>query len=145
MISRIVNGETAEAGAWSWTVSLDLRQDLCGGAILSASWIITAAHCLENILVSDVIVYAGSNHVWSGTQIKSASYFVVHPNYDPNTMVNDIALIKLISPLDVRSSNLGTICLPSVDSITLANSEWPPANTTVRNFSLLFKEFIWKF
>lgn len=134
MVSRIVNGETAEIDAWTWAVSLKIGEGLCGGSILSPSWIITAAHCLREVQVSDITVHAGSNNIWSNRQIKTASSIVLHPNYNPSAFTSDIALIKLASPLDMKGSKLRTICLPSVDSASLANKEWPEPNTTVRCF-----------
>jgi len=133
-ITRIVNGETATIGAWSWTVSLQIeRWFLCGGSILSSSWIITAAHCVENVIASEITVYAGSNIRWSGNQTRIGSRVVVHPNYSSDTSSNDIALIKLASPLEMMNSSIHPICLPSINSTILANGEWPVANTTVSN------------
>ncbi|CAF0936786.1 unnamed protein product [Rotaria sordida] len=112
-VNRIINGETAEATAWSWTVSLLIEFSyFCGGSILSDSWIITAAHCMEKVKPSDVIVYAGSN-------IRFTAY------------TNDIALIELSFPLNMMDSSIHTLCLPSVHSSILANGEWPVPNTTV--------------
>jgi secreted trypsin-like serine protease len=137
-ITRIVNGETAEIGAWGWTVSLEIEQRfLCGGSVISPSWVITAAHCMKDVIASDINVYAGSNDLWSGNQIRNGLRVIVHPNYDPNTLSNDIALIKLSSPLDVTNSSIRTICLPSINSTILSYSEWPVANTTV-NISFSF-------
>ena len=114
---------------------MKIGDSLCDGSILSSSWILTAAHCLKQVKASDITVHTGSNDVWSIPQIKTASYFVRHPNYNPRAYTSDIALIKLASPLDMKGSNLRTICLPNVDSASLANlSEWPEPNTTVRCF-----------
>ncbi|XP_041650202.1 serine protease 38-like [Cheilinus undulatus] len=43
---RIVGGTLAAVDKWGWQVSMHWRgRHVCGGAIISPHWIITAAHC----------------------------------------------------------------------------------------------------
>ena len=132
-LSRIVGGESAGTSTWSWAVSLSITEGsgtaLCGGAILSSSWIITAAHCMAGIAASEVTVYAGSNVRYNG-QSRVASRVIVHPGYVSRTKVNDIALLQLSAPL-AMTTDVTTICIPSVLSSTLIDGEWPPADLTV--------------
>ncbi|CAF3614842.1 unnamed protein product, partial [Rotaria sp. Silwood2] len=100
------------------------------GAILSSSWIITAAHCVYGISASQVTVYAGSNTRFSG-QSRVASSITVHPSYVSSTKINDIALIRLSTPLTMSSSAVNIICIPSISSVTLSAGEWPPADLSV--------------
>jgi secreted trypsin-like serine protease len=130
-VSRIVGGETAGTNTWGWAVSISIGGgSLCGGSILSSSWIITAAHCLNGISPSQVIVYAGSNTRFSG-QNRVASSIFVHPSYNSATKINDIAIIQLTTPLTMLSSAVKPICIPSVDSSTLSAGEWPSAGLYV--------------
>ncbi len=129
-LSRIVGGEAAGQSTWGWAVSISINGDsLCGGSILSSTWIITAAHCLSGVSASNVIVYAGSNAPFSG-QARTAYRTYVHPSYVSKTKVNDIALIQLGTPLTMTSS-MSTICIPSVSTLTLSTGEWPPAGLNV--------------
>lgn len=45
---RVVGGKPAKPGAWPWVVAM-YRDGVfhCGGVILDASWILTAAHCVD--------------------------------------------------------------------------------------------------
>jgi hypothetical protein len=132
-VTRIVGGEPAAVTTWSWAVSLYIGSgSLCGGSIVSASWVITAAHCVNGVAASSITVYAGSNQRWTGTQTRRVSQIIVHPSYNSVTFVNDIALLRLSSSLIVGDPTVASICLPSVDSSTLANSQWPAVDTSVR-------------
>ena len=134
-ISRIVGGESAASATWSWAVSISVDgQYLCGGSIISSSWVITAAHCVRGYTASQITIYAGSTIRFSGTQTRVGSQLIVHPSYDPSTYVNDIALVRLATPLDMSDPYVSMICLPSVSSDILSTSEWPPADTSVSIF-----------
>jgi secreted trypsin-like serine protease len=129
-ITRIVGGEAAGTSTWGWAVSISINgNSLCGGSVLSSTWIITAAHCLSGVRASQVIVYAGSNAPFSG-QSRTAYRTFVHPSYVSQTKVNDIALIQLGTPLTMTSS-VSSICIPSVSASTIASGEWPPAGLNV--------------
>jgi secreted trypsin-like serine protease len=134
-VTRIVGGEEAGVSTWSWTVSISIGYFyFCAGSILSSSWIITAAHCFDDLLGTRVVVYAGSNIRLSGTQDLIASRVILHPAYDSVTFTNDIALLQLADPLNMSDPNVSAICMPLVSSTILASSEWPVADTTVSLF-----------
>jgi secreted trypsin-like serine protease len=76
---------------------------LCGGSYIGSGWIVTAAHCINNgrslATKSDIQVFYGSNDLSSGGHIAALSQDpVVHENWDPNTLQNDIALVKIDEP-----------------------------------------------
>lgn len=135
-VTRIVNGEAANTATWGWAVSLSFSDGgnfLCGASILSDSWIITAAHCVIFYSASEIIVHAGSNIQWSGTQNRTVSKIIVHTNFNAGTYANDIALLQLDNPLNMSDLNINPICMPLVDSTTLEAGEWPAVNTTVKD------------
>ena len=135
-VSRIVGGESANTNTWGWAVSISISSsNLCGGAVLSSSWIITAAHCVSGALPSQVVVFAGSTTRYSD-QSRVASSVLVHPGYNRETFENDIALIQLTTPLTMTSS-IKSICVPSVSSATLAAGEWPSAGLYVCSITIL--------
>lgn len=47
MDSRIVGGTNADRKTWPFIVSLSYRgSHFCGGSIITAEWVLSAAHCL---------------------------------------------------------------------------------------------------
>ena len=42
----------------------------------------------------------------------TAKSVLLHPKYDPNTKINDIALVELSQPVDLSDKTIGFICLP---------------------------------
>ena len=136
-LTRIVGGENAGVNTWSWAVSLRIRRNdgssLCGGSILSSSWIVTAAHCVDGETVPDIIVHAGSNALFQGSQSRVVLNVIVHDGYNASTLQNDIALLQLATPFNMSDTAVRPICFPFISSSILATKEWPPAGIDVSN------------
>ncbi|CAL4063994.1 unnamed protein product [Meganyctiphanes norvegica] len=121
---RIVNGTDAVFGEFPWQVTLwaDKHADmyfshLCGGTLVSKSWIVTAAHCLEHIPSLEMLKVRIGEHDLA-TENERYPYIerkikrkYSHPKFDFPTFKYDIALLELNEPV-TEQPNIGFICLP---------------------------------
>lgn len=117
---RILNREIAGMDTWSWATSLKIGRSLCGGAIISDSHILTAAHCVRRARPSDITVYIGSIYIFQG-EPRRVSRIYSHPHYYEDRfrryVLNDIALLKLSISLNMTDKKLAKVCLPSSNLI----------------------------
>ncbi|XP_035748373.1 transmembrane protease serine 4 [Egretta garzetta] len=112
---RVLGGSPAAIRAWPWQVSLRYRNEhICGGSIIDPSWVLTAAHCFKNNpIVQSWHVKAGSNLLQGAATLAVEKVFVAEVT-STSPRDNDIALVKLRSPLHV-SDSIKPICLPYFD------------------------------
>ncbi|XP_042097234.1 plasma kallikrein isoform X2 [Ovis aries] len=119
---RIVGGTDASWGEWPWQVSLQVKlraqSHLCGGSIIGRQWVLTAAHCFDGLLLSNIWrIYGGIlnlSEITTETSFSQIKEIIVHPNYKTSEGSHDIALIKLEAPLNFTDLQKA-ICLPSKD------------------------------
>lgn len=121
--TRIVGGESAPISVAPFQVGLVTlparniyQSQFCGGTILSSRWILTAAHCVEDLYASRLGVLAGTNYLPEGplaSYVAPVKSIVLHPGYDSLTFTNDIALLELKKPLRLVNSIREPAQLPS--------------------------------
>ncbi|KAF2894917.1 hypothetical protein ILUMI_11257 [Ignelater luminosus] len=116
--SRIVGGlRISNIGHFPYMAALivikqdDLTDDLpddtlqCGASIISRVWALTAAHCillLKEFPRHAVRVSAGSIY-WTKGHRHRIDNWIYHPRYHKNTMVNDIAMVKVKDPFNKKN------------------------------------------
>ncbi|XP_016306160.1 transmembrane protease serine 4-like [Sinocyclocheilus anshuiensis] len=111
---RIVGGVDTEIEHWPWQVSLQWNhQHVCGGALLSRRWIISAAHCFtgQTRELRRWTVVLGQTQVAASRGFGSIEMIVVHSYYSRLSNDYDIAMLKLTWPVTVGESIL-PVCLP---------------------------------
>nr|SVE80038.1 EOG090X03V0 [Daphnia magna] len=122
---RVVGGNDALPGEYCWQVALinSLNQYLCGGALIGTQWVLTAAHCVTNIVRSGDAIYVrvGDHDLTSrygspGAQTLRVATTYIHHNHNSQTLDNDIALLKLQGQAELKPG-VCIICLPSRGSI----------------------------
>ncbi|KAI5644996.1 trypsin domain-containing protein [Phthorimaea operculella] len=100
---RIIGGEVTTidrypyAAAMLFELSPNVFGQNCGGAILNERTILSAAHCYRDDK-SDPRrsrIRVGSTFASSGGQVYNALRLINHPEYNPNTFENDIAVVHL--------------------------------------------------
>jgi len=102
-VGRIVGGELAADGEFPWQVSLRTvggigQTHFCGGSIIDKDWVLTAGHCCAGQLPLTMHVVAGGiqlNTFEDEEQTRNLQKIIGHPNYDSNTISNDICLLHL--------------------------------------------------
>ncbi|CAK1543137.1 unnamed protein product [Leptosia nina] len=118
--SRIAGGTPAKLGEFPYQAGLisdivgKTGRGVCGGSLLSANRVLTAAHCWYDgnnqawrfeVILGSVLLFSG------GTRMHSQDV-VMHSGWFPFLIRNDIAMIRL--PQNVEfSSTISTVALPS--------------------------------
>uniref|UniRef100_A0AAY4F0L7 chymotrypsin n=1 Tax=Denticeps clupeoides TaxID=299321 RepID=A0AAY4F0L7_9TELE len=141
--ARIVNGEEAVPHSWPWQVSL---QDFtgfhfCGGSLISETWVVTAAHCN----VSHRVIVGEHDKGKAGEDIQTMKVqkvcfsqpAICFPDWNPSTINNDIALIKLASPVSLND-RVSPVCLAEASDnfnpgMTCVTSGWGLTPITTPN------------
>jgi len=102
----IIGGHEAEIGAWPWQAALidagepDAAQgQFCGGALIAAQWVLTAAHCVEGESAAAVEVVLGRHRLSSpGGERLAVDTILTHPDYRSYLSGSDLALLHLAHP-----------------------------------------------
>ncbi|XP_026305116.1 trypsin-1 isoform X3 [Piliocolobus tephrosceles] len=108
---KIVGGYTCEKNSVPYQVSLNSGYHFCGGSLIDKQWVVSAAHCYK----SGIQVRLGEHNIEvqeGSEQFITAAKIIRHPNYNSNTLNNDILLIKLSSAA-VINAYVSTISLPT--------------------------------
>lgn len=110
---RIVGGNDTTIEEYPWQISMtNFGSHRCGGAILTTTKIVTAAHCVRGVQIPYVGIRAGSSLRTSGGVEILVRRIIEHENYNvPIYFDNDVALMFLESPLTF-GSGIQAIAMP---------------------------------
>ena len=100
---RIVGGGPATVGEYPYFVSVQTAtgSHFCGGSLVSATRVLTAAHCVEGKLPAGLRVVIGRTALFEASQgiIRSISAINIHPSWSSVTFRHDVAILTLASPV----------------------------------------------
>ncbi|XP_014229973.2 trypsin-like [Trichogramma pretiosum] len=98
---KIVGGKIAAIKKFPYQAQLVVKDRmLCGAAIISEYWLVTAGHCaFRTQFLLPRKILTGTRYNRRGGHLREIDYIVEHPQYTNETDDNDIALIKLKEPI----------------------------------------------
>ncbi|XP_006851610.1 PREDICTED: coagulation factor VII [Chrysochloris asiatica] len=115
---RIVGGKLCPRGECPWQAVIKLNGALqCGGALLEAMWVITAAHCFDKLSLRNwktLTVVLGEHDLSEeegSEQERQIAQIIIPDKYIQGKTNHDIALLRLRMPVNF-TDYIVPLCLP---------------------------------
>jgi hypothetical protein len=132
--AKITGGTNAVISDFPWQVYFISGNFRCGGSIINGNWVVTAAHCTKDdsgaaIPASSMSVKVGVNNPSNPLDGKTyqVSAAIVHEGFNDQTLLNDIALLRLKDTINFTNATPVNIVNPndvSAGAITPGVLSW---------------------
>ena len=109
IVSSVSSNSLSDINKWPWMVALidQNNHHFCGASLIDSQWLMTAAHCLynftggrtSNLKITALFKQSDLLDADENTVTREIIATVIHPDYSYSTNNNDIALLKLDSPI----------------------------------------------
>ncbi|CAF4868801.1 unnamed protein product [Pieris macdunnoughi] len=136
---RIFGGNRTSLFEMPWMVLLSYQTGRgiklsCGGTLITEWYILTAAHCvsflgnklqLEGVILGEHDVRQNPDCERVDGELMCApparnvtiDRVITHPGYNPQTLFDDIALVRLSEPADFSLDSMKAVCLPTTPEL----------------------------
>jgi trypsin len=114
---KIVGGEKIRLSDAPYQASLQLKGDhQCGGSIISATIILTAAHCTYLTRARDLTVRVGTDQVGKGGDVIAVKVVKTHPLFNPFSFNYDFSILQLSQKVRLQKGVKEVIKLPALNN-----------------------------
>lgn len=112
-VERSVGGRNVLQNEGNFQAAITYKRRLtCSGSILSSDMVLTSASCVQDLDLSHIKVRCGSKIFKTGGQVRSVIEILLHPLYQKDEHMNNIALLKLKRAFNLTSTSINGIKLP---------------------------------
>ncbi|KAJ0183745.1 hypothetical protein K1T71_000168 [Dendrolimus kikuchii] len=102
---KVFKGQRVTIKEHPYTVSIRrMYAHYCTGAIISKNIVISVAHPLNNVTISELGIVAGETYADRGTIQHTVLLLIIHEDFDPYTLQADLALLTVYEEIEYRIS-----------------------------------------